>query len=265
MKVAVLGDNCIDRYDRIDREYVTGNAVDTAVHLKRMGIPTAIITTTGTDLRGEWVRKTLELERLDTSHVKIAEGSTAVTYMSLDGTERIHGEYLEGVLEKMLFDEDDLHFAIQHDWVHTAFWGKADHLLEFLNKSGCRISFDYATNLNDEMVKRTAPFVDCGFFSYREHDAYIEAYLQKQVENGMRIAICTLGEHGSLAYDGKQFYQYGVIPARVVNTIGAGDSFIAGFLSQMMRQKSIVEGLACGARVASRVIEVFEPWELEKE
>ena len=52
MNAAMIGDNCIDVYVRINgeevnRRYPTGNCVDTGVNLQKLGIPTAIITTTG--------------------------------------------------------------------------------------------------------------------------------------------------------------------------------------------------------------------------
>ena len=48
VKAAMIGDNCIDVYVRINgqeagRRYPTGNAVDTGVNLQKLGIPTSII------------------------------------------------------------------------------------------------------------------------------------------------------------------------------------------------------------------------------
>ena len=54
MIAAMIGDNCIDVYRRINgeevnRRYPTGNAVDTGVNLQKLGISNAIISTTGND------------------------------------------------------------------------------------------------------------------------------------------------------------------------------------------------------------------------
>jgi len=49
MKVAAIGDNCIDLYEKLDRFYATGNAVDFAVNMQKLGIDTAVISTTGND------------------------------------------------------------------------------------------------------------------------------------------------------------------------------------------------------------------------
>ena len=46
MRVAEIGDNCIDVYERIGKKYPTGNVVDTGVNLQKLGIPVSIISTT---------------------------------------------------------------------------------------------------------------------------------------------------------------------------------------------------------------------------
>lgn len=57
MKVAALGDNCIDLYSNLDRYYCTGNAVDFGVHMQRLGIRTSLISVTGNDKYGAQMRK----------------------------------------------------------------------------------------------------------------------------------------------------------------------------------------------------------------
>ena len=122
MKVAEIGDNCIDFYERLNIKYPTGNVVDTGVNLKKLGVDVSIISTTGSDENGKWMIESLKKEGLDISHLKVAEGATAITYMDMDGNDRIHGDYIEGVLENIVFDEEDVRFASEHDLVHTAFW-----------------------------------------------------------------------------------------------------------------------------------------------
>ena len=39
-----------------------------------------------------------------------------------------------------------------------------------------------------------------------------------------------------MAYDGSQFYEYGIVPCRVVDTMGAGDSFIAAVIVSLLNQ-----------------------------
>lgn len=264
----MIGDNCIDVYVHMDgevvgRSYPTGNCVDTGVNLQKLGIPTSLISTTGSDENGAWMRRVLTAEGLDVSHLKAGQGRTAVTYMDMNGTDRVHGEYIEGVLEDIVFDEEDIAFAAGHDLVHTALWGKAESALPRLRAAGCKvISFDYADRLDHPLVESTLPYVDYGFFSYhKERDTWIESFLKDKVDRGMRIAVATLGERGSLAYDGDAFTAFGVFPAPcVVNTVGAGDSFIAGFLYGVLHGWPVEDCLAKGAEIAAQVVQVFEPW-----
>lgn len=260
MKVAAIGDNCIDYYERLGRFYPTGNIVDTGVNLQKLGVSTSIISTTGSDDYGKIMLETLKKEGLDISHLKVAQGRTAITYMDMDGLDRVHGEYIEGVLENMKFDEDDISFAASHDLVHSAFWGKADGILEKIKQYGTEISFDYATSYDSEMVDRTAPFVDYGFFSFKKKDQFVQDFLKDKVKKGMKITVATFGEMGSMAWDGSRFYETGTFPAEVVNTVGAGDSFIAGFLYSVLNHKPIDKALEQGAKVAAKVVSVFEPW-----
>ena len=271
-KAAGIGDNCIDDYTNIGRRYPTGNVVDTGVNMAKLGIPVSIISTTGSDENGRWMIDALTKEGLDLSHFKVAEGKTAITYMTLDENDRVHGEYEEGVLENIVFDEEDIRFAAEHDLVFTAFWGKAEHVMGKIHDLGATTAFDYATS-NDErlpdMLEVTRGAIDYGFFSYKgvgsRNDPEARAFLKDKVENYcMKVAVATFGEEGSLAYDGKVFYEGGVVPqACVVNTVGAGDSFIAGFLAGVLKGRDISGCLRDGARVASKVVGVFEPWVME--
>lgn len=45
-----------------------------------------------------------------------------------------------------------------------------------------------------------------------------------------RICIVTLGNQGGIAYDGETIYQSGAYDVKIVDRLGAGDSFTAGFL-----------------------------------
>lgn len=267
MRVAEIGDNCIDLYERIGKKYPTGNVVDTGVNLKKLGIDVSIISTTGNDKNGKWMIESLEKEGLDISHLKIGDGPTAITYMDMDGNDRVHGEYVEGVLENIEFDEEDVRFACEHDLVHTALWGKAEKVLPAIAQKGVPIAFDYADRLDHQLVEETLPYVTYGFYSYHKgEDEYIKDFLMDKVDRGMKVAVATFGEDGSLAYDGKTFYRGEIIPAKeVVNTVGAGDSFIAGFLYGILNKYEIPECLKTGAKIASSVVEVFEPWVIEEE
>ena len=81
----------------------------------------------------------------------------------------------------------------------------------------------------------------------------------------MKVAVATFGEQGSLAYNGVYFIEGNAVPQEnVVNTVGAGDSFIAGFLAGVLKGRDISGCLRDGARLASQVVGVFEPWVIDE-
>ena len=77
--------------------------------------------------------------------------------------------------------------------------------------------------------------------------------------------IAMLGEHGSLAYDGQRFYQQAAENVPVVNTVGAGDSYIAAFTYGVSLGESIPQCMARGKALATRIVQQFEPYLQEKE
>jgi fructoselysine 6-kinase len=258
--VAAIGDNCIDVYPKLSRQYPTGNAVDFAVNMQQLGISTSLISVTGNDANGKLMCETLTAEGLDLTHLHIGSGPTAMTFMDMNGKDRIHGEYVEGVLEHMVFSSDDIEFASRHNLVHTAFWGKAESHLEKLRAHGALISFDYATKKDDPLVNRTLPFVDYAFFSFSGSAENAKDFLIGVCHRGTQVAIATFGSAGSMAYDGQDFFTFGIYPAKVENTVGAGDAFIAGFMYGILSGYTIQECLEKGAKIAASVVEVFEPW-----
>ena len=47
---------------------------------------------------------------------------------------------------------------------------------------------------------------------------------------GPQLVIAMRGEMGSLCFDGEGFHEFGIVKCdNVVDTMGAGDSYIAGF------------------------------------
>ena len=83
--------------------------------------------------------------------------------------------------------------------------------------------------------------------------------IRKIPEGGAEMVV-TRGEKGSMAYDGEKFYYGGIVPCEVVDTMGAGDSFIAGFLYAICEGKGIQEAMADGAANSSVTIAYSGAW-----
>ena len=71
---------------------------------------------------------------------------------------------------------------------------------------------------------------------------------------GCRVII-TLGERGSVYFDGTEAVRQKAVPAQVTDTTAAGDSFIGGLCAAMAGGQSMQEALSFAAAVASCTIE----------
>jgi sugar/nucleoside kinase (ribokinase family) len=81
-------------------------------------------------------------------------------------------------------------------------------------------------------------------------------FLLACVDRGTRAAVCTLGAEGAIAVDAEGVrHEVPAEPvARVVDTNGAGDGFMAGFLAAHLDGADVPGALHAGARQAARAL-----------
>lgn len=259
MRIAGVGLSCIDLYENLNRSYPTGNSVDVVIHLSRLGVDTSMVSVVGTDAYGEQMADALRREGVDISHLHTAPGRTAMFRMDLNGKDRVHKEKIEGVMADFALTDADIAFIAGHDGVHTNFSGRVTGSLPVFKQHGLTTFFDFSTRANKEL-ESSLPYIDYAFFSYGQEDEYIKEYIQWVQRRGPRVVVATFGEHGSIAYDGSRYYREGIVPAEVVNTVGAGDSFCAGFMYALFQGKRLQDCLRSGAELAAAVVAKFEPY-----
>lgn len=248
MKIATVGDNCIDLYNNISKSFPGGNPVNVAVYFVRLGGDASYTGVVGDDKYGQIMIDALKAKGVDTSHIRVMHGNTAVTQVELINGERIFGDYDEGVLADFKLTDEDIDFLCSQDMVVTGIWGKIENDLYKIKQKGTPIAFDFATKLDDPIVEKAIPFVDYAFFAYDEGDnRFIRQYIKTIKEKGPKLVIATLGEKGSLCYDGIEFTTYGIVKCDVKDTMGAGDSYIAGFLKGILQGLPIKECMHMGA------------------
>lgn len=263
-KVAAVGFCCADIYENLGKWYPTGNGIDWGIHLRRLGVPVSVVSVVGKDSYGEGMKKVLSGEGLDISHLRTEEGSTCLTRMALkNGTDRVHLASVDGVMETYALTEEDIHFAAEHELIHTDLFGNALAHLPYWKAAGVKILMDFSVFTKDPAYEceKIFPYVDYVFFSA---DGIPEEELEEWIRNihrqGPKLVTATMGEKGSLCFDGEKMYRHGIVKADTVNTVGAGDSYIAGFTYGILQGWKIPECMTKGAELASAVISKFEPY-----
>ena len=61
-------------------------------------------------------------------------------------------------------------------------------------------------------------------------------------------------------YDGQRFYRQGIIPCQVVDTMGAGDSLIAGFLHGYLEGLDLPACMTAGAQCSAVTLSYEGAW-----
>lgn len=261
MKIATVGDNCMDVYEKQGAAYPGGNPVNVAVYSVRLGANASYTGAVGTDKYGKIMLEALRQKGVDTSHVKQLPGSTAITQVELVEGDRVFGDYDEGVLADFKLAEEDVEFLASHDIVVSGLWGNVERDLCRIKAKGTPVAFDFATKLDDPVVERAVYDVDYAFVAYDEGDNdFIRSYMKEMQAKGPKIVVATLGDKGSIAYDGEQYHSFGIIPCDVVDTMGAGDSYIAAFLVGILQGRPIPECMKMGAENSSVTIAYNGAW-----
>ncbi|KRF06342.1 sugar kinase [Arthrobacter sp. Soil782] len=84
---------------------------------------------------------------------------------------------------------------------------------------------------------------------------------RKLTDLGPKQAVVKRGERGAVAHIDGADYQVPAVAVRVVDTVGAGDAFVAGYLSEFLRGATPTERLTTAARVGAFACTVPGDWE----
>ena len=92
-------------------------------------------------------------------------------------------------------------------------------------------------------------------------DATATEILSQNIKKiGPKIVIFTRGTKGSIAYDGNNFFEFGIFDCKVIDSMGAGDSYIAGFLMSLLNGVSIEGCMKNGALSSSITLGYKGAW-----
>lgn len=260
MKIAVIGDNCIDEYlPPENKKYVGGNAVNTAIHFVNQGIEVSYIGVTGSDIDSKIIRKSLDQRGIDISYLTEVKGSSGVTKTKIiNGQKTIIKEELGAQLNfatNGILNEKQLNFLSGFDYIYyTGFtsWQSVEEEekkkikntvienLKLLNKLGNKIIFDYSENKLEGLTEDTACFVDYAFFSLADltkEDAI--KFAKSILRMGSKLAGITLGSKGAVIAYKKEILYFPTSDIKVVDTLGAGDTFIGTFMARFILGDSL--------------------------
>jgi 2-dehydro-3-deoxygluconokinase len=141
-------------------------------------------------------------------------------------------------------------------------------------ESGVTVSFDlnyrgklWSREQAAEAYRRIIPLADIVFGGDDEVAIALGetgpplAMAHRLVELGAGEAVVKLGALGAIAVVGGEEYTRAAIPIDPVDTVGAGDAFVAGYLAEFLRGEAVPQRLTTGVQVGAYVCLVPGDWE----
>jgi sugar/nucleoside kinase (ribokinase family) len=260
--------------------YSSGQAGYASFALSALGLPVSIIANVGADAYGEMIINSLKTVGVDISGVSIIRGKkTGITVAIVrpDGERAFVSDY--GCLDDFTckFIKNNWHILKGTDYIcifGLSTLRNIDHdelnniLIKLKNMGKITVldtgwdpnGWSNATKKSFKKILRSIslfiPNIDEVEALIGSRDPYIAAHILHEL--GVETVIIKLGKEGSFGSNGKDIFKVPAIPTNVIDSVGAGDVFNAGFIYGYRKNLSIDICMACGSAVASNYISKSE-------
>ena len=248
-----IGDNTVDIYVDKGLEFPGGNAVNVAVFSKRLGGDASYLGCVGDDDRARLLVDSLEAEGVDVSRVRRLSEPNSWSRIRHNGNDRVFDGSHRITRTEYNLAADDFDFIALHDHCHSSVYSGLEDALPEIGRAAKCFSFDFSDQFSDTYIALVAPHIDIGFLSGAQLSLDECRRLASLFDSlGCRTTVITRGPEGAVGFRNGQAIFSQPSPGRVVDTLGAGDGFIAGFLVARHSGSSFQECLNSGSRNAAK-------------
>lgn len=260
-------------WDLLPSGKVAGGApMNVAFQLNQLGVPVGMVSRIGDDDLGREIFDFLTEKNVPTDLVQRDETQpTGIVKVELNERGQPQYEIVEGVAWDFIAAENRAIAAVQNAEVFVfgslAVRGEKSRetLLELIENARFRV-FDvnlrkpfFFKNRLDELLAK-ANFVkmnddELDIISAWHGFAGDEKAKMTALKNAFQLdlLVVTRGEKGAVSLGATGFCQHDGVKVEVVDTIGSGDAFLAGYLSRFLEKKSPAECLDFGCRMGAFV------------
>lgn len=251
LRIGCIGDLTADVYMPQHDVRLGGAALNMAMWAKRLGADATIFSAVGTDAIGKKFEHGKGIQR--------KRGRTSAIEIFISGTgERRYGIWKPGVLANFHFRSIDQKNLEKQDALVVTVYPQYIHILQELKHTSFTIiNYGDLHEFQDDVrvVEANIHVADALMFGL-DKDAdedRINAIRRMAFERNI-LTIVTLGKFGSLAWHNGESFVQPAREAKVVDTTGAGDSFLAAFLVSYLSSGDIQASLEKGSLLTTRVI-----------
>lgn len=258
---------------------VGGAEANLSIALARLGHTARFISRLGDDPFGRRVRAVLAAEGVDTSALMVDAGAPNGVFFRewlADGARRVY-YYRAGSAASRLTPGDltsdqfagarILHLTGITPALSSSCAAACIRAIELARAAGALVSFDpnfrprlWSAVQARETLLPLMRAADIILMGHEDAQALLgsgddQEALTAAAALGARIVVLKRAERGALALvDGQRFEAPATPATRVIDPVGAGDGFDAGFLAGQLRGWGISESLTLGARVGAAAV-----------
>lgn len=261
-------------FDRLEL-HTGGCAVNCAIALSKLGVPPGVVARVGNDAFGNFLISELKKYNVDTRGIRRdPEHSTSFTFIMVDSEGERRFLHTLGTNACFCLDDIDLSLLDETKLVHVAgtyllptFDGEqCAEFLKISKNKGITTCMDTAFNDRVEdyfsLAEPCLPHLDIFLPSIEEAEKITgkkqpQDMAQFLVDKGVGIVVIKLGSEGSLVLTDSVRERVPIYRVPVVDTSGAGDCFVAGFLTAYLEGQELVECAKFGNAVAAHCIQAM--------
>jgi len=246
-----------------------GNGCNVAVGSSRLGLRSAFYTIVGADDTGKKILHTLEHEGVSLNYITTKKHSRSNYAVALlyKSERTILSYHVPRVYNLPKF--------LPTQWIYLTSLGEGfekiyTQLLSQLKQNKTNVAFNPGTRqlrmgrkVLDSVFKKTAVLFlnkeeGCMVLG-KETGCPAEQIARELHALGPERVIVTDSTRGAYGFDGKKIYVQKVLPAKVKEKTGAGDSFATGVVAALFYGKGLKEALLWGSANSASVIEHIGP------
>lgn len=244
-----------------------GDALNVTVNLNKLGMgkSTQLISVVGDDTFGKITTNYLLEHGIDISGIIVKpECSSIVTVILIDNSNERHFVFYGNAARNITVNDVVTNIGPDTEYLHIGSYMSLDQLegdnmkrlFKYAQERGIKTSFDVSHDETGQWLKKIKaglPYTDLFFASYDEAVCLAGGLIKPEDiavffrEFGVKNFVLKLGKDGCYATDSSQTIQvptYRNLP--VVDTTGAGDAFVSGYLFGLLNHFSMVECCVLG-------------------
>lgn len=266
------------------QESIGGCAANVACGLARLGVETYCYTRIGDDDAGNWLKKELEKNGVETSLVQVGKNHRSdlsaiianipsedrIIFSDRDSNEKL--EILTQDLEKV--DARWIFVSSLNGNENESWDKKLDKILNLVSEKEIKLIFNPGQKnikSNSQKVLETIAQSEMLIINKDEAIEIVdkidgakdellndEKFLAEKLNSlGAKIVALTDGANGAWGFDGENFLHINAKREKVADSLGAGDAFSSGFIAAHLKEKNLEECLRWGIENSTSVIQHY--------